>query len=123
MADIKYLTLDDVVAIQEAILERMEASESPLLDREKLESALGRCRNVAHYEWADLIRQSVTLAVAISQSQAFLDGNKRAAFGAADTFLCNNGLVFQGIALKIAEWLEAVGQHGSRRTRGHDRPV
>ena len=83
---------------------------SPVRDRGELEAATVRCQNVAYYEGADLVRQAVVLAVAISQRQAFLDGNKRAAFAAFDVFLRTNGLVFRGPFLEIGKRLEAVAE-------------
>lgn len=108
MDEIRYLSAEDVIALHDDILVRMNAPFAPLLHPDKLESAVTRCRNVAWYEGSNLIRQAVVLAVAISQSQAFLDGNKRAAFASADVFLRINGLVFQGPPLEMAYLLEAV---------------
>lgn len=88
----------------------MGSPPAPLLDRGKLESAVQRSRNAAHYEGADLIRQAVILAVAISQSQAFLDGNKRAAFAAAELFLRSNGYIYRGPSLLMAQLLESVAE-------------
>jgi death on curing protein len=104
----RYLSAEDVVALHDDILDRMGSPFSPVLDNGKLDSAVARCRNAAHYEEADLIRQAVLLAVAISQSQAFLDGNKRAAYYAADVFLRINGQVYIGPPLEMALHLEAI---------------
>lgn len=63
---------------------------------------------------ADLIEQCAVLAVGISQARAFVDGNKRTAFIAADVFLRANGLLFSGEPLELARQLEAVaGRKGS----------
>src|SRR4051794_2643041 len=88
----------------------MNSPSSPLLHPDKLESAVARPRNAAWYEEADLLRQAVILAVAISQSQAFLDGNKRAAFSAADVFLRINGQIYNGDSLEMAIRLESVAE-------------
>ncbi len=56
------------------------------------------------------MRQSVLLAVGISQSQAFGDGNKRAAFQTAIVFLELNGLIFHGDTMELARWLIAVAE-------------
>ena len=117
MNEVRYLSVEDVIALHDDILARMDFPASPLLDRPRLESAVTRCRNVAYYEGADLIRQSVILAVAISQSQAFTDGNKRVAFAAADVFLRINGLVYSGPPLELAVRLEAVAEVRSGATR------
>ena len=110
MNETQYLTAEDVVALHDDALTRMGSPHSPLLHSDRLESAVAKPRNAAHYEEADLVRQAVVLAVGISQSQAFLDGNKRAALYAADVFLRINGLVFQGDPLGIAVQLEGVAE-------------
>lgn len=90
---------------------------SPLLHPDKLDSAINRSRNAAYYEGADLVRQATLLAVGISQSQAFLDGNKRAALAAADGFLRVNGLEFVGDPMEWARRLEyaAEAERGAAR--------
>ena len=47
-------------------------------------------------------------AVGISQAQAFVGGNKRTAFIAADVVLRANGCLFTGEPLEMARQLEAV---------------
>jgi death on curing protein len=117
LSETQYLTLDDVIALHDEIVERMKSPHAPLLQLEKLESALARPRNAAWYAGADLVEQAVILAVGVSQSQAFLDGNKRAAFAAADVFLKINGLVFHGVPLDLARRLEAVAEGLDERFR------
>jgi len=82
---------------------------SPLDRPEMLESAINRPRQLAYYDpGADLISQAVRLAVGISQSQAFRDGNKRTALATADTFLATNGQNFNGDRITFACWLICV---------------
>jgi len=104
----RYLSLADVIAIHQFIIDRMGGQALPLRDEGLLESAVMRAQMAAYYESADLIRQYAVLAVGIAQAQAFLDGNKRTAFGAADAFLRLNGLAYQGDYLELARELEAV---------------
>jgi len=104
------LTTDDIIAIQANLLARMNAPDSPPLRRGDLDSAVQRYRNAAAYEGADLIRQAVILATSLSQAQAFLDGNKRVGFAAADIFLRINGLLFSGPPLEMARWIEVVAE-------------
>ena len=101
----RYLGLADTIAIQEFTMRRLGQAPAPLRDEAALESAIMRPRTAAHYEGVDLIRQAVLLAVGISQAQAFLDGNKRTAFQALDTFLVLNGMAYQGDPLALARWL------------------
>jgi death-on-curing protein len=93
---VRYLSLAEVMALHSELMERTGFVPAPLRDEGTLESAVMRPRMAAHYSGADLVRQAALLAVGISQGQAYLDGNKRTAFGAMDTFLRLNGLIFQG---------------------------
>lgn len=77
-----------------------------LVDRGRLEAAVHRCQHAARYESASLIRQACILAVAVSQAQAFEDGNKRCGYGALIVFLRRNGFRFAGASLQIALFLE-----------------
>ena len=104
----RYLSLADVIAIHQFIIERMGGHPFPLRDEGLLESAIMRAQMAAYYATADLVRQCALLAVGIAQAQAFLDGNKRTAFGAADAFLRLNRLVYQGDYLDLAKQLEVV---------------
>jgi death on curing protein len=103
-----YLTLNDLIVMHEEIVERTSSSYAPLRDEGLLESALTRPRMAAHYEYADIVRQAALLAVAISQAQAFVDGNERTAYAAAETFLEMNGFEFVGHPIEMAQQLEAV---------------
>lgn len=103
-----YLTLADLVAIHEEIIERTSRSYAPLRDEGLLESAINRPRMAAHYENADIVRQAALLAVSISQAQSFVDGNKRTAYAASETFLEMNALEFVGQPIEMAKQLEVV---------------
>jgi death-on-curing protein len=119
---IRYLSLAEVIGLHAGILELTGSPASPLLRPGDLLSAMERPRNAAFYESADLIRQAVLLGVGISQSQAFLDGNKRVAFAAADVFLRINGFVFLGDSLELAYRLESIAEasHKERDARIDD---
>ncbi|TAK35883.1 MAG: type II toxin-antitoxin system death-on-curing family toxin [Chloroflexota bacterium] len=108
MPETRYLSALDVEALHVFIMEKTGDAPSPLRDRALLESAVIRAQMAAHYASADLVEQCVVLAVGISQAQAFVDGNKRTAFVAADVFLRVNGLLFSGDPLELARQLEAV---------------
>lgn len=108
MGETHYLGLLDVIALHAAVMERTGRAPAPLRSEALLESAIMRPRTAAHYEGADLVRQCVLLVVGIAQAQAFLDGNKRTAFAAADVFLRLNGLAFSGDALDLAQQLERI---------------
>jgi len=116
MPDVIYLTTLDVEALHAFIMEKMGSAPSSLRDRAILEAAVMRPQLAAYYADADVIEQAALLAVGISQSQAFTDGNKRTAFLAADVFLRLNGYTMLGEPLEMARQLEAV----SHRTESLD---
>lgn len=97
-------------------MERTGSSPASLRDEGLLESAMMRPRYVALYENADLIRQAVSLAVGISQAQAFMDGNRQTAFAACDVFLRLNGFMYTGEPIELAQQLETIAQ--SKDSRG-----
>lgn len=105
---IQYLATLDVEALHAFIMEQFGVPPSHLRDRGLLESAVMRAQTAAHYARADLIEQAALLAVGISQAQAFVDGNKRTAFLAADTFLGLNGYTFSGDPLEMGRMLSEV---------------
>ena len=110
----RYLRLAEILVLHESVMIRTGAAPASLRDEALLDSALQRPRTATYYEGADLIRQAALLAVGVSPAQAFLDGNKRTAFVAADVFLRLNGLAFTGNPIELAEHLEAVAARADR---------
>lgn len=108
--DRRYLTVTEVVALHQLVMERTGASATPMRDRGALESAVMRPQMIAFYEQADLIRECAALGVGIAQAQAFIDGNKRTAYAAADTFLRLNGMAFAGDPVELGRQLEGVAE-------------
>jgi prophage maintenance system killer protein len=106
LAQIVYPTLKDVIKIHDEAMVASGYEPARLVSPEKIESAIARSQQLASYEpGADLVAQAVVLAVGISQAQAFLKGNKRAASGVADAFLDANGLDFSGGLTAFSCWL------------------
>jgi death-on-curing protein len=103
-----HLTVLDVVALHEEIMRLLGFAPAPLRDQGALESAVMRTRMAEAYDEADIIRQAALLAIGISQAQAFLDGNKRTAYAAIDTFLRVNGFAYAGDPVDLAKQLESV---------------
>ena len=102
-----YVTLDDVRGLHANVMRRTGFLPAPVRDLDALESAIMRPQMmVAHYEGADLLTQAVTLMLAISHAQAFVDGNKRTAMFAALVFLELNGCTFDGDDELLAALLE-----------------
>ena len=113
MTEIYYLSLADVIALHQAIMEKFGFASAPLRDEGMLESTIMRPRMTVYFSGADIIRQAALLAVGISQAQAFLDGNKRIAFLACDVFLRLNGLAIVGDPLELAVQLVADAERRS----------
>jgi len=109
----QYLSLADVIAIHESAMRRLGDEPKPLRDEGGLESAVMRPQMAAHYEGADIVRQAALLGVGISQAQAFLDGNKRTAYLALNTFLRMNGLTYGGDRLALARQFEQFAERSN----------
>ena len=109
----QYLSLADVIAIHESAMRRLGDEPKPLRDEGILESAVMRPQMAAYYEGADIVRQAALLGVGISQAQAFLDGNKRTAYLALNTFLRMNGLAYSGDRLALARQFERFAERSN----------
>lgn len=83
-----YLTVAEVLAIHKDQIERYGGSDG-LRDLGLLEAALFRPQT-GYY--SDLIEEAAALWESLSQNHAFIDGNKRTAFGVMYTFLIINGM-------------------------------
>lgn len=113
-----YPSLTDVLGLHAAVMIATGSEPAGLRDEGALDAAVSRPQVAGLYASMDLVEQAALLAVSISQAQAFVDGNKRTAFAAADVFLGENGLRFVGPALALAQWLEAVAdERGQGRQR------
>ena len=123
-SSLRYLGLLDVTAMHQEIMARYNQVSSFRDNGEAtLESALMRPQMAAHYESADLAKQTALLIMGIAQAHPFVDGNKRVAFAAGIVFLQLNGYlvksrprefgerivyVLKGAALDdFAEWIRA----------------
>lgn len=106
----RYLTTAEVIVIHDEIIARTGSAPKGLRDEALLESALMRATAAAYYEEADLVRQSVLIAIGICQNHPFVDGNKRAAFGVLDVFLRINGFVFTGEPIDLARHFEQIAE-------------
>ncbi len=113
MKTTQYLSLADVIAIHESAMRRLGDEPKPLRDEGTLESAVMRPQMAAYYEGADIVRQAALLGVGISQAQAFLDGNKRTAYLALNTFLRMNGQTYGGDRLALARQFERFAERSN----------
>jgi death-on-curing protein len=87
----EFLTLDEVLQIHTRSLAEhggMQGTRDPGL----VESALASAKNTFHYGAGDLFDVAASYAYHLSESQAFIDGNKRTAVASAMVFLARNGV-------------------------------
>lgn len=112
-----YLTLPDILAAHEAAMAMTGFTPAPLRDQGALEGAIARPRMLAHYEGVDLVTQAVALILAISQAQAFVDGNKRTAMTAGLVFLRVNGRIFAGDSELLAVLIEEAASQSQDEAR------
>jgi death-on-curing protein len=86
----KWIQRDVLLAIHEAQLAE-HGGAAGVRDPALFESAISRPRNLAAYESPDAADLAASYAYGISRNHAFIDGNKRTAFVAAELFLLLNG--------------------------------
>ncbi|ETW94214.1 MAG: hypothetical protein ETSY2_50160 [Candidatus Entotheonella gemina] len=82
-----YLTLADVIDMHRRLIDRFGGSHG-IRDMGALESAVLRPQT-GYYE--ALVAEAAALMESLAMNRPFVDGNKRIAFFAADTFLRVNG--------------------------------
>lgn len=80
----------DVLTIHATLIAETGGT-SGLRDEALLESALAAAKNRHRYEAADVVSCAATYAYHLTQSHAFLDGNKRVAAAITEAFLETNG--------------------------------
>lgn len=90
--EVRFPKLKTVLIFHRKQIGRYGGSDG-LRDQGALESALAAAQNRYAYEGADLAVCAATYAYHLSQAHAFIDGNKRIAWGAALLFLEMNGLI------------------------------
>ena len=86
-----YLTVVQVKRMQVELIERYGGSHG-IRDENGLEAAVMRPQN-GYYE--NIIQEAAALMESLAMNHPFVDGNKRIAFNAADTFLRLNGYFIQ----------------------------
>ena len=87
MPAIQYLTVPDVLAMHMVLIKKYGGSDG-IRDMGALESALARPQS-GYYK--DVIESAAALLESLAINHPFIDGNKRVAFAATDTFLRING--------------------------------
>ena len=82
-----FLTIDELSAMHQKLIDEFGGSLG-LRDKGALESALMRPQ-IGYYQ--DIIEESTAFMESLAMNHPFVDGNKRIAFFATDTFLRLNG--------------------------------
>ena len=82
------MSLEDLVLIHEVLINRFGGAPG-IRDKNALEAVLYRPQS-GYYE--DLISQAAALFESLAINHPFVDGNKRIAFAATDTFLRLNNM-------------------------------
>ena len=80
----------DVLTVHARLIAETGGTDG-LRDEALLESALAAVENRYHYEAADVVSCAATYAYHLTQSHAFVDGNKRVAAAVTEAFLETNG--------------------------------
>ncbi|MCY3965439.1 MAG: type II toxin-antitoxin system death-on-curing family toxin [Acidobacteria bacterium] len=87
MDRVQFLTLDELLALHERLIERFGGSAG-VRDLGLAESALFRPKSGYYH---DVVEMAAALFESLLMNHAFVDGNKRIAFFATDVFLRLNG--------------------------------
>ena len=80
----------DVLTVHATLIAATGGTDG-LRDEALLESALAAAENRHRYEAADVVSCAATYAYHLTQTHAFLDGNKRVAAAITEAFLETNG--------------------------------
>jgi death-on-curing protein len=100
-----WLTVPDVLAYHERLLAEFGGSPG-VRDEGLLESALGKPKNLFAYGKPSMFDLAASYAFGIVKNHPFIDGNKRAGFAAAATFLEVNKL--QVVASEVDATVETL---------------
>jgi death-on-curing protein len=87
-----WLTAELLLAIHDEQIAEHGGGEG-LRDRGLLESALARPQNLVAYGEPDIVALAASLGFGIARNHPFVDGNKRTAYVAVETFLLLNGIL------------------------------
>ena len=89
--ELLFLTRMQIERLHDLSLARFGGSAG-VRDEGLIDSALASAKNAFFYGYGDLFDIAAAYAFHLAESQAFIDGNKRTAIGAAMTFLDLNGV-------------------------------
>ena len=110
----------DVLTIHARLIAETGGTEG-VRDEALLESALTAAKNRHHYETADAVSCAATYAFHLTQSHAFLDGNKRVAAAVTEAFLETNGYELIMSNVEIVDLFLAIASHRLSRKQVEQR--
>jgi death-on-curing protein len=89
---VRYLTLNEILFLHQQLVEQLGGSEG-VRDLNALESALAQPRMSFGGEdlYPSVVKKAAALGFSLIKNHAFVDGNKRTAHAAMETFLVLNG--------------------------------
>jgi death-on-curing protein len=116
------LTMQDVITLHTLIM-RDEGAPDLMLSLAGLESALQRPLTAAHYEGADLAKQTAVLISGIALAHVFVDGNKRTAAASALLFLALAGYQLADRSAAFGEAILALVNRDERRSQAERIPL
>ena len=99
-----------ILAVHDEVLAQYGGA-SGIRDEGLLESALARPINRAAYGEPNVAELAALYAIAIARNHPFVDGNKRAAFGAMTLFLSLNGRELEAPEVEAAEIMLKMAGH------------
>jgi death-on-curing protein len=86
-----FLTREQIEELHDSSIRRFGGSTG-VRDEGLIDSALASAKNAFYYGQGDVFDIAAAYAFHLAEAQAFFDGNKRTAVGAALTFLDLNGI-------------------------------
>lgn len=105
-----WISADEALAINRMLVAQFGGLDAGVRDENLLQAALGRPLNKWHYDEPkpDLFVLAAAYAFGVAKGHVFHDGNKRAAYVVAVTFLDVNGIVCAPAQADIVETMVAV---------------
>ena len=104
----------DVLTVHARLIAETGGTQD-LRDEALLESALTAAKNRHHYETADVVSCAATYAFHLTQTHAFVDGNKRVAAAVTEAFLETNDFELTMSNEEIVGLFLAIASHTLNR--------
>jgi death on curing protein len=105
-----WISADEALAINRMLVAQFGGLDAGVRDENLLQAALGRPLNKWHYDEPkpDLFVLAAAYAFGVAKGHVFHDGNKRAAYVVAVTFLDINGIIYAPAQADIVDTMVAV---------------